>query len=298
MIGDAFRMRLSINAVEDMFVMDGTSDKSEQPVRSPEQMSIDVNNTNAISQPIVGETVNMLSSINAVEDVRVMDGMSENSKQKVGSSKNLQMLVNVNDTQVQPKAIETKKMDPLCRTLESAADYCEIAGDIRVAANSSTIFLVTSHSTILESSISSWIIQPYPRRGISDVKYWTVTLAPDDDHTLPKCTKNHITPAILFSMSGYSGNHFHDFADIILPLYLTSFGFKKDVHFLASDYKPWWPSKFRGLLHKLSRHKLVDIDREKQVHCYSNMVVGLKFYKELIVHPSSGTSMPQFRQFL
>ncbi|PIN04085.1 hypothetical protein CDL12_23382 [Handroanthus impetiginosus] len=52
LIGDAFRMRLSINAVEDMFVMDDTSDKSEQPVRSPEQMSIDVNDTNAISQPI------------------------------------------------------------------------------------------------------------------------------------------------------------------------------------------------------------------------------------------------------
>lgn len=188
----------------------------------------------------------------------------------------------------------------MCRILKANADYCEIEGDVRVDSNSSTVFLVRPRSSISESSIiSSWIIKPYPRKGITYVKNWTVTLvADDDDDSVPKCAKNHIFPAVLFSIGGFTGNHFHDFSDIILPLYSTSFQFKRDVHFLASDYKRWWPSKFRRVLDRLTKHDLVNIDQEKQVHCYNKVIAGLKFHKELIIDPSSMLSMYQFRQFL
>ncbi|KAI3454920.1 hypothetical protein Pfo_011583 [Paulownia fortunei] len=260
---------------------------------------------------VIGDTVNMQLSINAVEDMLMMEDMNENSEPTVVSAANLQMSINaaqnitvVNNTNAisKPIANETKKVEPLCRISEANADYCEIEGDARVYANSSTVFLVRPRSSISEESINSWIIQPYPRKGISHVKNWTVTLIADDDDSVPKCTKNHILPAVLFSIGGYSGNHFHDFADLILPLYSTSFHFKTEVHFLASDYKPWWPFKFRGLLDRLTRHELVDIDREKQVLCYNKVIAGLDFYKELIINPSSKPSsrisMYQFRQFL
>lgn len=194
-----------------------------------------------------------------------------------------------------------KKVEAICRN----SNYCEIEGDIRIDANSSTIFVVAPLESI-SNSTNSWIIEPYPRKGTSRVKNWTVSLVGhnDHDHSIPKCTQNHSHPAILFSNGGFSGNFFHDFADVLFPLYSTSFHFQKEVHFLASDYKSWWISKFRQILYKLTTHNILDIDREKlQVHCYNNMVAGLKFHKELIIHPSlsnspSGLSMHGFRLLL
>ncbi|KAI3473920.1 hypothetical protein Pfo_028118 [Paulownia fortunei] len=177
--------------------------------------------------------------------------------------------------------------------------------DIRIQANSSTIFVVTPLESI-PNSTNSWSIEPYPRKGTSRVKNWTVKRVgyKHDDDSIPKCTQNHSHPAILFSVGGFSGNHFHDFADVLFPLYSTSFHFRKEVHFLASDCKQWWISKFRQILNKLTRHEIIDIDREKgQVHCYNKMVAGLKFHKELIIDPSlsnspTGPSMHNFRQLL
>lgn len=187
------------------------------------------------------------------------------------------------------------KEEPLCRILKANADYCEIEGDIRVDSNSSTIFLIRPRS-----STASWTIQPYPRKGIAFVKKWTVRIAAEDGGgTIPKCTQNHPHPALLFSTGGFTGNHFHDFADLLFPLFTTSFHFQRNVHFLAADNKPWWQSKYRPLLHQLTRHDILDTDHEtRDVHCYSELTAGLRFHRELVVDPTSGVSMSQFRQLL
>lgn len=83
------------------------------------------------------------------------------------------------------------------------------------------------------------------------VKKWKVKIV-GINHNIPKCTENHKSPAILFSTGGYSGNLYHAFADLILPLYTTSFDFKRDVQFLASDYQSSWLSKY----HELSESSL------------------------------------------
>ncbi|KAK6148118.1 hypothetical protein DH2020_019030 [Rehmannia glutinosa] len=132
---------------------------------------------------IIGDAVNLKLSIHAVEDMLLMDDTSHNSKPTVGSAANLQMSINaaqntlkLNDTNAisQPIAIKTQKTEPLCRILEAGADYCEIEGDIRVDANTSTVFVLRRRPTISEP-MNSWTIQPYPRKGISHVKNWTVT---------------------------------------------------------------------------------------------------------------------------
>ncbi|GER36283.1 glycosyltransferase family 61 protein [Striga asiatica] len=173
--------------------------------------------------------------------------------------------------------------------------YCEMEGDVRVNANSSTVFVVGP--TNMNNS-SSLIIKPYPRKHISDVKNWKVLMSTSD--LAPRCTQTHTLPALLFSTGGYTGNHFHDFADLILPLFSTTFSFKTQIHFLATDYKPWWVSKFRALLSRLTAHQIVDIETQKMhVHCYGKMIVGLQFYRELVFAPSGGAHrMRNFRQFL
>lgn len=192
-------------------------------------------------------------------------------------------------------------MEPICRVQETMADYCEMEGDIRIQPNSTTIYLVTPPSNT-PNPTNSWTMQPYPRKGIPYVKHWTVKWVSDEDVNVPKCTQNHTLPAMLFSLGGFSGNYFHDFADLITPLYSTSYRFKRDVHFLASDYKSFWVAKFKGLLEKLTMHEIVAIDKEKQVHCYDKLVAGLIYNQELRIKPvlgqSNEPSMGNFRRFL
>ena len=107
-------------------------------------------------------------------------------------------------------------------------------------------------------------------------------------------------PAILFSQGGYTGNHFHDFSDVIIPLYLTSRQYNGEVQFLITDKRPWWIAKFKAILKNLSRYELMDIDIEQEVHCFPSVIVGLKRnVKEMSIDPSKYSySMSDFREFL
>ncbi|KAK6127705.1 hypothetical protein DH2020_038545 [Rehmannia glutinosa] len=108
--------------------------------------------------------------------------------------------------------------------------------------------------------------------------------------------------AIAFSTGGYAGNHFHDFTDLLIPLYLTSHQFDKKVIFLVSDKRSWWTSKYRAILENLSKYKIIYIDDENhlQVLCFRRMTVGLRAHKELGIDSSEPPhySMTDFRRFL
>lgn len=166
------------------------------------------------------------------------------------------------------------------------------------------MFISSSESAGINSS---WIIRPYARKADSTamnrVKEWAVKSV-TSGQKLPKCTQNHSVPAILFSNGGYAGNHFHDFTDIILPLYFTSRQFNGEVQFLVTNKEYYWIEKFRKLLQKLSNYDVIDIDQENdigKVHCFPGGIIGLKAYdqKELSIDPSrSSYTMTDFKQFL
>ncbi|KAK4414217.1 Alpha-1,3-arabinosyltransferase XAT2 [Sesamum alatum] len=278
-------------------------------------------NSHLQSASVIGDAVNLQLTINAVDDMGIIDDTSEEYEERGGNAAVGDLQINatessmlvVNDTSLISQLLainETRKAVTFRRISGySNANYYAVEGDIRIEANSSTIFVVKPLDMSISSSnqTSSWSIQPYPRKGLSSVKNWTVNIVRhnnDNYNNIPKCTQNHRRPAILFSVAGFSGNYFHDFADLLFPLYSTSFRFKKEVHFLASDYKPWWISKYRRILDLLTRHEVVDIDNEKlHVHCYNNMVAGLNFHKELMIdpllsEPPSGLSMRHFKQLL
>nr|AQR57530.1 GT61_16 [Plantago cunninghamii] len=169
---------------------------------------------------------------------------------------------------------------------------------------------MTHNETILNST-KSWLIRPYVRWYMHQVRHWTVKVVryneeekEEEENLVPKCTQKHYSPAILFSGDGHSMNHYHCFSDVIFPLYMTSFSYKPDVHFLITDYRDILIRKTHEILHRLSRYPIVEIDNEnEQVHCYHKMFVGLKFHGDLIVDQSSpehaaGMSMQSFRRFL
>ncbi|KAK7821347.1 hypothetical protein CFP56_037811 [Quercus suber] len=194
------------------------------------------------------------------------------------------------------------KMEPLCDVTERRGDICNIDGDVRIQGNSSSVFLVSSEMSFLSGNNNSWNIRPYARKdnpaAMNPIKEWSVKLSRRDE--ISPCKKNQSVPAILFSQGGYTGNHFHDFSDVVIPLYLTSRQYYGEVQFLITDKRPWWIAKFKAILKNLSRYELMDIDREQEVHCFPSVIVGLKRnVKELSIDPSKYSySMSDFREFL
>lgn len=149
----------------------------------------------------------------------------------------------------------------------------------------------------------SWSIKPYARKKDVDamvrVREWSLK-AVNVSQKVPKCTQNHRIPAVLFSTGGYVGNHFHEFTDILIPLFLTSRQFNGEVQFIITDKRRWWISKHKPLLKKLSNYEIMDVDGDDQVHCFKRVIVGLKrHHEELSIDPQKYSySMKDFRDFL
>ncbi|XP_030460066.1 beta-1,2-xylosyltransferase XYXT1-like isoform X1 [Syzygium oleosum] len=198
-----------------------------------------------------------------------------------------------------------RKREPLCNILNPRTDVCDIAGEVRVHAKSYTVYASSPEMATQDDGHTSWKVRPYARKSdrtaMSSVTEWSVLPASEGRREIPKCTQNHSTPAILFSVGGFSGNHFHDFSDILVPLYLTARPFNGDVQFLVTNYRSWWVSKFRAIFQNLSKYPAINIDQEKeQVHCFPSVIVGLNRHDDFKINPSMPphTTMSDFRDFL
>ncbi len=118
---------------------------------------------------------------------------------------------------------------------------------------------------------------------------------------LPRCTVSHTVPAIIFSAGAYMGNHFHDFTDVLIPLFLTSHEYHGKVQFLTTNMKPWWTRKHKRTLALLSHYDIINFDNDDRVHCFMHVMVGLKSHKELnidLLMPPVGYSMAKFTEFM
>ncbi|CAH8388699.1 unnamed protein product, partial [Eruca vesicaria subsp. sativa] len=197
-----------------------------------------------------------------------------------------------------------KTMKPICKKL-ARTDICELNGDVRVHGKSATI-----HATIAFafSGNSTWQIRPYARKGdvaaMNQVREWTLKLKQKnvENANFSRCVRNHSVPAILFSLGGYSMNNFHDFTDIVIPLYTTARRFNGEVQFLVTNKNQPWINKFKNILKSLSNYELIYIDEENETQCFSSVTVGLnrhrEYYKELTIDSDSEYSMSDFRRFL
>ncbi|XP_042491171.1 alpha-1,3-arabinosyltransferase XAT3-like isoform X2 [Macadamia integrifolia] len=203
------------------------------------------------------------------------------------------------------KGILNQGRKPMCNFSDRIFDFCDVEGDVRIHGKSYTIFAASSQRSALEGN-ESWFIKPYPRKSdqaaMRFVKGFSVKAIVGDHEETPSCTVNHNVPAIVFSAGGYSGNHFHSFSDIIVPLFATAAQFHGEVQFLVTNLANYWKIKFQAILEQLSKYEIINIDHtDDKVHCFPRMIVGLKYYKELRVDPltsSNGYSIKMFRQLI
>ncbi|KAJ3694365.1 hypothetical protein LUZ60_009845 [Juncus effusus] len=159
---------------------------------------------------------------------------------------------------------------------------CEMSGEIAINPSKSLVTLISSPNQGYEEKH----IRPYARRDeylLPKVK--EITLKPVfNNFETRQCTVTHKVPAVIFSLSDYNKNFFHDVADVLIPLFLTSYKFKGEVQFFVTDYKQWWIQKYRPILRRLSRHNIINFDRDKNVHCVEHAFLGLFRDRDLILH--------------
>ncbi|XP_056842733.1 alpha-1,3-arabinosyltransferase XAT3-like [Raphanus sativus] len=200
------------------------------------------------------------------------------------------------------------KIEIKCKK-QSRTEICELNGDVRVHGKSATIIAAITSAF---AGNTTWQMRPYARKGdlvaMNRVREWTVKLTQNADQLenanfSSRCVTNHSVPAMVFSLGGYSMNNFHDYTDIVVPLFTTARRFNGEVQFLVTNKNQPWINKFKEILRSLSNYELIYIDGEDETHCFTTVVVGLnrhqEYFKELTIDPfSSKYSMSDFLRFL
>ncbi|KAM0913434.1 hypothetical protein ACQ4PT_012201 [Festuca glaucescens] len=202
-----------------------------------------------------------------------------------------------------------------CEFNDTRSDFCEMAGAIRVRGSTSEVFVVTprrgatagevgANATWIAANATSWKMKPYTRKGesriMNGITEFTVRLSAADE--APACDVMHEdVPAVLYSNGGYCGNYYHDFNDNIVPLFITTRHFGREVQLLVTQKQAWWFRKYGEIVDGLTRHEAVDLDGDARVHCYRRVTVGLRSHKDMSIDPRrapNNLSMVDFKRFL
>ncbi|KAH1114418.1 hypothetical protein J1N35_007796 [Gossypium stocksii] len=199
-----------------------------------------------------------------------------------------------------------------CDRSHFRSDICFMKGDIRTHSPTSSVFLYSPKNS--DDNVSSTVdgdelqhekIKPYTR------KWETSVMATIDELNLISKRRNsdvdnscdviHDVPAVIFSTGGYTGNVYHEFNDGIIPLYITSQQFNKEVVFVILEYHDWWVMKYADILPHLSSYPPIDFNGDNRTHCFTEAITGLIIHGELTVDPilmKNNESIVDFRNLL
>lgn len=192
------------------------------------------------------------------------------------------------------------------RKLETTGYGCDAAENSIVCVSNLPVRIdthnnITVYTSLRRTGLDKSSIKPY---ALQKDKYLLQWISPvkvlQGNSKPPACQYNHTIPAVIFS-SGILGNLFHEFNDIIIPLFITTKHFQSRVLFILEDYDPWFVSKFSKIISRLSSYEVVNPAVNASVHCFPGMILGLKYHDNLALNPSDipgGHTMRDFRLFL
>ncbi|KAJ3686021.1 hypothetical protein LUZ61_015185 [Rhynchospora tenuis] len=190
-------------------------------------------------------------------------------------------------------AVPTK---PICDFSDIRSDLCNMTGDVRTQGyNITTVFFVANYE-------QEWSVNAYSQKMYDYFSKHVTVKQLRGPQNAPLCTiGQRNTPAILLSLGGTTGNIWHDFTDVIIPLFLASKPLKQDVQFLLINYQQWFVDKFSLIFKNLSRYKVINFDEDKEIRCYRHMLVGLLNHKDLGIDPKrafDGFDMYRFKLYI
>ncbi|CAA3004137.1 O-linked-mannose beta-1,4-N-acetylglucosaminyltransferase 2-like [Olea europaea subsp. europaea] len=157
---------------------------------------------------------------------------------------------------------------------------------------------IASHQPVQET-----VVRPYARqedhnllKNVTPVKILQIYITMP-----PACQYIHGVPAVIFSSSGFVGNFFHEFNEIIIPLFITTSHLRSRVQFILEDYKASFVRKYSKPMSQLSAYEVINPVADTSVHCFPGAIIGLKFQGHLALNSSDtpgGYSFQDFKQFL
>ncbi|KAG8075972.1 hypothetical protein GUJ93_ZPchr0006g46187 [Zizania palustris] len=204
----------------------------------------------------------------------------------------------VNSVQAVEVQVQVQGSKPLCDFSNFRANVCEMRGDVRIHTSASSVLFMEPAGSQRDEV---WKIKPYPRKGDEFCLSHITELTVKSSKVAPECTEYHDVPAVVFSLTGYTGNLFHDFTDVLVPLFTTASEFDGEVQFLITDMALWWTIKYHTVLQKLSKYPVIDFSKDSQVHCFKHAIVGTHAYMEFTIDSSKAPhnlSMVDFNRFM
>ncbi|KAB1215162.1 Protein O-linked-mannose beta-1,4-N-acetylglucosaminyltransferase 2 [Morella rubra] len=179
---------------------------------------------------------------------------------------------------------------------DAHSEVCVTNKPVMVDNNALTAYLQSSQVQVKHT------VRPYARKEdevamkqVSPVQLLT------GNASSPNCHFNHDVPAVVFSSGGFTGNLFHEFNELVIPLFITCRHFRSHLQFVVIDFKPWWVRKYSRILTHLSRFEVINPTNDGSVHCFPGAVIGLKFHDNLALNSTAipgGYAMSDFKQFL
>jgi hypothetical protein len=179
-----------------------------------------------------------------------------------------------------------------CDRSHYRSDVCYLRGDVRTDPSTSSVLLYNAPRGSAPEKV-----RPYTRKfedsimsSIDEVTIQPVAApynASDGGTLRRRCDVRHPrgVPAVVFSTGGYTGNVYHEFSDGLIPLFVTAQRFAGEVVFVVLEYHYWWLGRYGAVLEQLTNYKVVDFRYDRRVHCFDEMIVGLRIHGELVVDP-------------
>ncbi|KAK4804827.1 hypothetical protein SAY86_004644 [Trapa natans] len=176
-------------------------------------------------------------------------------------------------------------------------ELCISSKPVRVDDGGLTVYIQSKGNRFTRT------VRPYARKedGTAMDQVTPVKIVHGPATDLPACDFTHRVPAMVFSSGGFTGNAYHEFNEIIIPLFLTALHLRSRVQFVITDYKPWWVDKYREILSHMSDYAVGNSSGISGVHCFPGAVIGLRYHDNLAIDSGKiprGLSMVDFRRFL
>ncbi|KAL3508458.1 hypothetical protein ACH5RR_027859 [Cinchona calisaya] len=184
------------------------------------------------------------------------------------------------------------------RLSELNSDIYISSKEVRFDTKASTIYIYS------DQELQKYKVQPYPLKNDAVAMKMVKTIEIHHGNIPPPpCDFKHDVPAVVFSSGGFAGNIFHEFNDIIIPVFITSRHFRSKVKFMITDYQLWCINKYRRVLNELSKYEFINAAETTNgtIHCFPGAIVGLKYHDNLAINTSDtpgAYSMLEFRDVL
>ncbi|KAJ4770356.1 hypothetical protein LUZ62_054613 [Rhynchospora pubera] len=189
-----------------------------------------------------------------------------------------------------------------CEFSDYRYNMCSIEVNVRVIGSSATVLLIPSPSTAPDTNV--WKIRPFTRKWedvtMARVREFTIQWAPDQNQA-PACDVTHDVPILIFSTEGFPFNPFHDYTDLLIPIFLAAKQYNGEIQFGVTNFHVPWINKYQPYLQALSHYPLINLDSETLVHCFPSGQIGLRGTGPITVDPSfaqHGYTMQDFRHFM